>query len=62
MKTSNERTYHNHQKENETLSHDELRTIICSIKRKVEEEFQESLKHMTPEEREKAIDFANNLL
>ena len=62
MKITNEQASCNHREENENLSHDELRAIICSIKRKVEEEFQESLKHMTPEEREKAIDFANHLL
>lgn len=62
MKSISEKTNRNHCKENENLSHDELRAIICSIKRKVEEEFQESLKHMTPEEREKAIDYANHLL
>lgn len=62
MKANNSQTNCSRRKENENLSHDELRAIICSIKRKAEEEFQESLKHMTPEEREKAIDFANHLL
>lgn len=49
-------------KQQEELSPQDLRAIICSIKRKAEAEFQESLKHMTPEEREKAIEFANALL
>lgn len=62
MKSNSEKTNRNRCKENESLSHDELRAVICSIKRKAEAEFQESLKHMTPEEREKAIEFANALL
>lgn len=62
MKSISEKTNRNRSKENENPSHDELRAVICSIKRKAEAEFQESLKHMTPEEREKAIEFANALL
>lgn len=46
----------------ETVTQDELRTIITSIKRKNEQEFQEQLKKMTPEERKAAIEFANDLL
>ena len=62
MNKSNEQPKVTRRDENENLSPGEIRATICSIKRKVEEEFQEELKHMTPEEREKAIEFANALL
>lgn len=46
----------------ETPTQEEIRTIIQSIKRKNEQEFQERLEKMTPEERKSAIEFANDLL
>ena len=43
------------------ISPGDVWAVIREIKRKAEEEFQEKLKHMTPEEREKAIEEANDL-
>lgn len=43
------------------VSPEDVQAVIREIKRKAEEEFQEKLKHMTPEEREKAIEEANDL-
>lgn len=53
-------TKHN-QSRDQDISPEDVRAVIREIKRKAEEEFQEKLKHMTPEEREKAIEEANNL-
>ena len=46
----------------EELSREEIRSIISSIKRMAEEEFEEELKKMTPEERKAAIEFADAML
>lgn len=40
------------------LSPEDVQAVIREIKRKAEEEFQEKLKHMTPEEREEALEWA----
>lgn len=40
---------------------EEIKQVIREIKRKEEEEFQEKLKKMTPEEQEKAMEEANDL-
>ena len=44
---------------NEGVSPEDVRAVIRELKRKSEEEFQERLKKMTPEEREKALEWAN---
>lgn len=54
-------TSQNRRPDYEQLPQSEVRAIIAEIKREMEEEFQEKLKHMTPEEREKAIAMANAL-
>ena len=45
----------------EKTSSTEIRQIIREIKRKAEEEFQERISRMSPEEQEKAIEEANDL-
>ena len=40
------------------VSPEDVQAVIREIKRKTEEEFQEKLKHMTPEEREEALEWA----
>lgn len=43
----------------EEFSREEIDSVIRELKRKAEEEFQERLKGMTPEEREAAIEWEN---
>lgn len=40
------------------ISPEDIQAVIRGIKRKSEEEFQEELKHMTPEKREEALEWA----
>ena len=46
---------------NEEISQEEINSVIRELKRKAEEEFQERLKGMTPEEREAAIEWKNDM-
>lgn len=45
----------------EEFSREEVDSVIRELKRKAEEEFQERLKGMTPEEREAAIEWENDM-
>ena len=46
---------------NEEISREDINSVIRELKRKAEEEFQERLKEMTPEEREAAIEWENDM-
>ena len=46
---------------NEEISREDINSVIRELKRKAEEEFQERLKGMTPEEREAAIEWENDM-
>ena len=46
---------------NEEFSREEIDSVIRELKRKAEKEFQESLKEITPEERDAAIEWKNDM-